>query len=799
MLDELAVPDAACELLKRLGEFDFRTPDRVAILEEEGHGPPVDVEILGHIFEQSISDLEELSATLEAGDAIPKALSARHRQGAFYTPTFITRHIVKETVGHVVSKRFSGLQERHLVAAEASGTTATAVLREPRSYDPELLNEPQRQALIRFWTDWLEELATIRVLDPACGSGAFLIEAFDQLYAEYGAAIGYLDELRRTRGLYDPDRSILRNNLFGVDLSPEAVEICRLSIWIKTAQPRRPLTALDDSIRVGNSIIDDPAVDSRALDWVGAFPEVMAEGGFDVVIGNPPYVRQELLGPIKPHLERSYASYHGMADLYIYFFERGLELLRPGGLLGFIVTNKWLKTGYAEPLRRLFSERAWMRSVVDLGHAKQVFPDADVFPSIVLLQRPDDGEPPSDTTACVIPRDEVRIDDLSEQIRSSGFTIARASLGSDPWSLDPPEVAALMQAIRERGVPLAQYCGSKPYRGVLTGCNEAFLIDQATRDRLVAEDPQSAEIIEPYLRGQDINRWHADWQGLWMIFARRGIDIERFQAVKAHLQQFRERLEPRPPDWDQGKWPGRKPGAYKWFEIQDSVDYWELLTRPKIFYRDITWAASFALDETGLFSNNAVYFLPGGSRWLAAVLNSPLLWWYAWRTAQHGKDEALRYFSPFVEAIPVAPPLEQDLGEADDMVSCLSRLSGERQQRTRLLHDWLRIEHGLDKLPKALSEPFGLTEDDWIAAVRAARGRSRPMSVAALRAARDEYHASIEPIRSRQCEVERLERRLSDLVNAAYGLTPEQVDLLWRTAPPRMPIIPDGPPLNGGD
>lgn len=171
-------------------------------------------------------------------------------------------------------------------------------------------------------------------------------------------AVERLRELRGTLSLFDPDREILQNNLYGVDVNAEAIEIARLSVWIKTAQRGKLLADLDHAIRVGNSVVGDPGVDARALDWQTAFPEVFEQGGFDVVLGNPPYVRGELLGSIKTHLQESYASYRGDADLYGYFFELGLRLLRPGGRLSYIVTNKWMKAGYAAPLRRLFADEA---------------------------------------------------------------------------------------------------------------------------------------------------------------------------------------------------------------------------------------------------------------------------------------------------------------------------------------------------------------------------------------------------------------------------------------------------------
>src|SRR5207302_5608235 len=165
---------------------------------------------------------------------------------------------------------------------------------------------------------------------------------------------------------------------------PEPVKLAQLSLCSRTARRGQPLTDLSANILCGNSVVDDPNVDPRAFDWKAHFPQVFERGGFDAVVGNPPYVRQERLGPIKPHLEKTYRAYHGMADLYVYFYERGLNLLKPGGRLAFVVTNKWMKAGYGEPLRRLFAEDAWVESVVDFGHAKQFFKDADVFPCFLV-------------------------------------------------------------------------------------------------------------------------------------------------------------------------------------------------------------------------------------------------------------------------------------------------------------------------------------------------------------------------------------------------------------------------------
>ncbi|MDP3131185.1 MAG: Eco57I restriction-modification methylase domain-containing protein, partial [Bacillota bacterium] len=363
-----------------------------------------------------------------------------------------------------------------------------------------------KAALVEFWQDWQGVLGTIRVLDPACGSGAFLIEAFDQLHREYRAANSRLDELRGHAELFDLDRLILQQNLYGVDLNDEAIEICRLSLWIKTAAQGKPLTSLDHTIRAGNSVVSDAAVHPKAFNWQAAFPEVFANGGFDVVIGNPPYIRQEWLSPFKPYLEEHFRSYHGMADLYVYFYELGVQMLRPGGLLSYVVTNKWMRAGYAEPLRRLFQGETWVESVVDFGHAKQIFPDADVFPSIVVVRKPRDVAPPAMTRVCAIPRDELRVNDLQSQIDQIGVSVERTRLGAGPWSLEDDAAEKLMQRIAGDWTSLSEFVGAKPLRGILTGFNEAFLIDSATRKSLTEAGPECSEIVRPFVRGQDLGR-----------------------------------------------------------------------------------------------------------------------------------------------------------------------------------------------------------------------------------------------------------------------------------------------------
>jgi hypothetical protein len=329
----------------------------------------------------------------------------------------------------------------------------------------------------------------------------------------------------------------------------------------------------------------------------------------------------------------------------------------------------------------------------------------------------------------------------------------------------------------------------KPYYGIKTGLNEAFLIDTATKERLVREDPKSAEIIKPYLRGQDIKRWSPEWDGVWMIFTRRGIDIDAYPAVKRHLEQFRTQLEPKPRDWQGGTWQGRKPGAYKWYEIQDSIDYWKLFEQPKIMYQEIQFHPSICVDRERLFPSNKGFVFAEVDLYLLAVLNSPLMWWHNWRYLPHMKDEALSPVGILMEKLPIAPPTEAIRAEVEPAVERLIAITKTTQEARRDTLDWLHTEFGIEKPGQKLEDFASLSTDEFIAEVRKRRPKGAgTLKPSELKALREGYQEQATPVQQLRVEAQQLERRLAELVNAAYGLTPAEVDLLWRTAPPRMPV-----------
>lgn len=343
----LELPDAVCEGFKALGGYDFASE--------------VSVTVLGHIFEQSIGDVERLQAAArgepEPAEKASGTTGRRKRDGVVYTPDYIARFIVAETLGAHLGEAFAAIVRQH---AKAGADLS----------DYESILWRRKSAELEAWQAYRDRIRTLRVVDPACGSGVFLIMALDFLRAELTRVNDKVAALEGkagyTENLLDPDSEILTNNLFGVDVNAESVELTQLSLWIRTARRGKVLDSLEGNIRVGDSLIEDAsfAYLKHAFEWRTAFPQVFAEGGFDVVLGNPPYVRMELLKPIKPYLEKRYEVVSDRADLYAYFYERGLRLLKPGGRLGFISSNTFFKTGAGAPLRRYLLREATMESVV---------------------------------------------------------------------------------------------------------------------------------------------------------------------------------------------------------------------------------------------------------------------------------------------------------------------------------------------------------------------------------------------------------------------------------------------------
>ena len=329
----------------------------------------VDVNILGHIFENSLNEIESVNAEIE-GTEFDKQKTKRKKDGVFYTPKYITKYIVDNTVGKLCSEKKAELK---IVDKE---------------FHPKRKTETKKKLLatIESYREWLLQLT---ILDPACGSGAFLNQALDFLIKEHE----YIDALQTKLlggGLVFPniETTVLENNIYGVDFNEESVEIAKLSLWLRTAQPRRKLNDLSSNIKCGNSLIDSKAVaGDKAFKWEEEYPHVFEKGGFDVVIGNPPYVRNEFIDTLsKNYLEKNYNVFTGKSDLYVYFFEKVENILKVNGLSGFIVSSKYTKTKYGKILIEFLQKKTSINTFIDFQDL-DVFSGIVAYPSVIMFQK----------------------------------------------------------------------------------------------------------------------------------------------------------------------------------------------------------------------------------------------------------------------------------------------------------------------------------------------------------------------------------------------------------------------------
>lgn len=353
ILDNITIDDNLLyEHTLRLSEYDFVSE--------------VDVNILGHIFENSLNELDEIKAQLE-GQEIDKTKTKRKKDGVFYTPKYITKYIVENTIGKLC-------EEKKLELAINEEDYITDKKRQKKT----IKDLVDRLDTYRKW------LLQLTICDPACGSGAFLNQALDFLIEEHR----YIDELQAklfgdALVLTDMENSILENNLFGVDLNEESVEIAKLSLWLRTAQPNRKLNDLSGNIKCGNSLIDDTEIaGDKTFNWQNAFPKVFEKGGFDVIIGNPPY-GAELSN--KDWLKNKYSkTSFGNIDSYKYFVQLGVEITNNKGYLSYIMPDSYIEKEYFKDLR-IFVTNSF-KEIYNIKLGDDVFEEVNLPTAIIILQ-----------------------------------------------------------------------------------------------------------------------------------------------------------------------------------------------------------------------------------------------------------------------------------------------------------------------------------------------------------------------------------------------------------------------------
>ena len=755
----------------------------------------ISADILGQVYERFLGKVIEVrSARHETRVTVEEKPEVRKAGGVYYTPGTIVDYIVGNTVGALLQAKSA------------------------------------------------EEAENLRVLDPACGSGSFLTGAYDYLLewhlAQYQRAPDkYRNRLRRVVGGYVLDirekRRILLDNIYGVDLDQNAVEVSKLSLLLKmlenegdSADLREPLLPdLSGNIKWGNSLVgsdffsgadladadDEALLRLKPFDWESAagFGEIMRAGGFDAVIGNPPYVRQETLGKdFKAYAKRHFETYAGTADLYTYFIERGVKLLNANGLFGIIVANKWLRARYGKPLRQWLKGQA-IREIVDFGDLP-VFQQATTYPCILTVGGPQPHDPqPHDPHPKPLPHKEggaytdtsehvslhpsphppapprhlfgehltgregekntgehtalregesdiselskvdesplphfgggglgvgdsmthfaaaqvetLDFDSLARHVAERRYAVDKRLLDDGEWALVDERTQRLITRLKRNGIPLKRYIDERMYIGIKTALNKAFVINQREYECIVSEEPQSRELIKPYLVGRDIKRFVITSHSRYVIVVPNGWTKEtsgrakdawkwflaNYPILAEHLKSFEAAARKRT---DQGEY---------WWELR-SCNYYDAFERAKIIFPDIATRGQFAIDDSGFYLDMTGFAIDSNSRYLLGLLNSRLLTFLFSKSSSEIRGGFFRWKRQYVYALPIRPidfnnPADVALHDklvalVDEMLDLHGQLAGASLVKRGVLEQRIEaVDREIDGLVYGL---YGLDEEE---------------------------------------------------------------------------------------
>lgn len=757
-------------LLRIFRKYKFTVDENTPVEEEVA----LDPELLGKVFENLLASYNE-----------DTKVTARKLSGSFYTPRVVVDYMVDEALLVYLARALSARDDNE------SRLRALLGYRD----DPNPFTPDETAALIAA-------IEKLKLLDPACGSGAFPMGALaklvhvlakldpDNVLWRRQNRLPLEEQLRATENILDPilqeqrrteaaealetfDRTfdnphhasytrklyLIEKCIHGVDIQPIAVQIAKLRFFISLvvsqeidrAKPNCGVTALpnletkiiaaDTLMNLGDGgqqllrsqeilkrekelavaskgyfgarthktkqkyrarigelrdgiatllesehilakkdarrlVSWDPFDQNSSADFFD--PEWMFQmtGGFGVVLGNPPYVRQERFKDRKDDYQKAFpGSYSGTADLYVYFYERSIKLLEPDGAFAFITSNKWYRSKYGEKLREWMKRETRLLRVIDFGDAP-VF-DAIAYPTIVIAQR-------RKKAVARITEDELvralnwsagayEVKEFPEVFARESFVVPQGELKRDGWQLEVSTKRRLLDRVRAAGVSLGEYVGGRFYNGVKTGLNEPFILSGGERDTIIQEDPKSVEIIKPFLQGRDVKRWEVKAHDQWIIYIPWHFPLHedasitgasdkaerefkrQYPAIYKHLQKFKSALEQR----DQTETGIR----YEWYALQrPRADIISDFESPKIFVPTIEDGVEYALDRAGLLGNDKTSVIVcDDPLYVLAVLNSSISWWVTRQTFS-GKQGGFYEFKPmYVGRLPVPAPSSRQL------------------------------------------------------------------------------------------------------------------------------------------
>ena len=398
----------------------------------------------------------------------------------------------------------------------------------------------------------------------------------------------------------------------------------------------------------------------RAFEWRYEFPEVLDDNGdfmgFDVVIGNPPY-KQISAFKNKPEQDvwpdMNYKTYKKSTNIYSLFYERGVEILKDGGLLGYISSNQWMRAKYGNKLRKYFTEFANPLKIIDFG-GFSVFSSATVDTNIIFMEK---NENTNSALACRVDNDFSKKTDLEEYFRVNHIVLD--DLSEDSWVILSPKKHHLKNKISEKGLPLGKW-QIKIRRGILTGYNKAFIISEKLKNELIEKDQKNKEIIKPLLRGRDIEKYGINFQKLWIIatLPARNININDYPEIKKHLRSFGKRIKQTGEsyiDSDGVERKTRKKTLNKWYETQDTINYYEDFVKTKIVYPETTVGRSeFYLDRDNFYLDKTCFFITGNHlEYINAILASQVIEYYLEHKVRLLGKRSIQYSKQYIKEVPI--------------------------------------------------------------------------------------------------------------------------------------------------
>jgi type I restriction-modification system DNA methylase subunit len=695
--ENIKVPDKATgSILKSLfAKFNFTVTESTPLDVEVA----VDPEMLGRIFEELVT--------------------GRHETGSYYTPKPIVSFMCREAL-------------KGYLETNAAGESKSAIERFVEKHEPDDLRNAENV---------LDALRRVKVCDPACGSGAYLLGMLHELLDL--RAVLFQSRKLDSPSIYQRKLEIIQTNVYGVDIDPFAVNIARLRLWLSLAvdfegiKPE-PLPNLDYKVEVEDSLlgpnpggglemgfrkqlideflrlkavylkahqgekrelkkqIEKVRADissftghtkAQGFDWAVEFAEVFVDGGFDIALANPPYVRMELFKEIKPVLKHRFPDVHAeRADLYCYFYARAVELLNTGGMLSFISSNKWLRAKYGAPLRKHLFQSCGIRSITDFGDLP-VFESATAYPMVFVASK---GKQKSEQRVHFTRVDglEAPYPDVLAITQLSGHQLPSNAMLDDKWLLADAKDQDLIGKMKATSVPLRDVIGGQILYGVKTGLNEAFVIDGRT-SRELSSNNATKRVIKRFVVGKDIQRWTVKPSDRFLLYLYHGVDTKGLDKILEHVKPFRKALV------------GRAT-KQEWYELQQPQEAYSIrFEGPKIIYPDIAKFPRFALDESGAFVDCTGFALPTNDLFLLGVLNSIPVYRYFQQVGAVVRGGYLRFKRQYVENIPVP---DVSASDRNCVVSIVKKCLNEKGEQLR--------KHELE-LNETVARLYGLTLSDF--------------------------------------------------------------------------------------